>query len=275
MKITLRKRDSVTSAVLFIFNILGEYKSGYSIKLSNLMELLQYFDKSEASIRTGLSRMVSANILVNKRENNETIYKLSEIGLENIRLWNKGLGRFFKRYELRSKEWNQQWCFFTLLDFNKSEYENQFILEELKECGLREVNNNIWITPYNIDNDLIILLEQQKFNYLKFSGAFESNINMNILLRDTFQLNKTREKYIEFNDKVRKSSEKMKVADQGKLLPILFELGWDFHDIVTSDPALPKRLLKDWEGDKAVDEMNVVRSELYKKITGFLEEKNV
>jgi DNA-binding transcriptional regulator PaaX len=118
-------------------------------------------------------------------------------------------------------------------------------------------------------------LEQQKFNYLKFLGAFESNINMNVLLRDTFQLNKTRGKYIEFNDKVRKSSEKMKVADQGKLLSILFELGWDFHDIVSSDPALPKRLLEDWEGDKAVDEMNVVRSELFKKIIGFFEEKNV
>jgi DNA-binding transcriptional regulator PaaX len=118
-------------------------------------------------------------------------------------------------------------------------------------------------------------LEQQKFNYLKFSGAFESNINMNILLSDTFQLNKTQEKYIEFNDKVRKSSEKMKVVDQAKLLPILFELGWDFHDIITSDPALPKELLNDWDGDKAVDEMNAIRSELYKKIVGFFEEKNV
>jgi DNA-binding transcriptional regulator PaaX len=98
---------------------------------------------------------------------------------------------------------------------------------------------------------------------------------MNILLRDTFQLNKTQEKYIEFNDKVRKSSEKMKVVDQGKHLPILFELGWDFYDIVTSDPALPKELLNDWDGDKAVDRMNMIRSELYKKIIGFFEEKYI
>jgi DNA-binding transcriptional regulator PaaX len=218
--------------------------------------------------------MVKANILINKRDGNETIYELTEEGLENIRLWNKSLARFFRRHELRRQDWTGKWYFLSILDFNKSEYENLFILEELERCGLREVNNNIWVTPYNIDNDIFIQLEHQKFNYLKFSGSFESNLNLNTLLIDTFQLNKIRKKYIKFIDKVRKGREKMNAVDQGNTLPILFETRWDFYDIVTSDPALPKELLELWEGDNAVDEMNMIRSELFKKIVDFFEGKN-
>ncbi|KUO77752.1 MAG: hypothetical protein APF77_17840 [Clostridia bacterium BRH_c25] len=275
MRITLRKRDSVTSAVLFIFNMIGQYKNEYSIKLSHLLELMQYFNKSEASVRTGLCRMVKANILVNKRVVNETIYELTEEGLVNIRLWNKDLARFFKRHELRQQDWNGQWYFLSILDFNKSEYENLFMLEELEKCGLSEVNNSIWITPYDIDNDIILLLEKHKFNYLKFSGAFESNVNLHVLLSDTFQLRRIGEKYIEFIDKVRENSEKMNAVNKGNILPILFETGWDFYDIATLDPVLPKELLNVWEGDKAADEMKMIRSELYSKIVSFFEEVNI
>jgi DNA-binding transcriptional regulator PaaX len=66
----------------------------------------------------------------------------------------------------------------------------------------------------------------------------------------------------------------MNAVNQGNTLPILFETRWDFYDIVTSDPALPKELLELWEGDNAVDEMNMIRSELFKKIVGFFEGKN-
>lgn len=275
MKITLRKRDSVTSTVLFIFNILGEYKSEYSIKLAHLLEFMQHFNKSEVSTRTGLSRMVKANILVNKKENNETVYELTEVGLQNVRSWNKGIARFFRRYELRWKGWDQQWRFLTIIDFNKSKYENQYILEELWECGLQEINNNIWITPYDIDNDIITLLDHQKLNYLKFSGTCESNMNLYNLLNDTFQLSKTKKKYLEFINKIKKNRKKINKVNGGSLLPILFETGWDFYDVVTGDPALPKELLKVWEGDKAISEMKIIRSQLYNKIIDYFKEKNV
>jgi len=274
MKITLRKRDSVTSSVLFLFNLLGEYKNGYSINLSHLMEFMKYFHKSEASIRTGLSRMVKANILINKREHNEIIYQLTEEGVQNIRQWNKSLAKFYKRYELRQADWNHQWCFLTILDFNKSEYNNLFILEELEGCGLREVNNNLWITPYNIDDEILTLLKNHKFNYLKGLGTFETNMNLNDFLRDTFNLETIRRRYIEFINKVKEINNQRNVPN-GNLLPILFEVGWDFYDIVTSDAVLPKELMKDWEEDQAVREMKAVRSELYKKISDFFKENNL
>jgi phenylacetic acid degradation operon negative regulatory protein len=275
MKITLRKKDSVTSAVLFIFNLLGELKNEYSIKLSILLKILQYFNKSEASIRTGISRMVKADILSTIKVDNETIYKLNQEGLKNIELWNKGLDRFFSRFELRQKDWKNNWCLLTLIDFNRSEYENVFILEELKECGLREINHNMWITPYDIDNDLITLLKNQTIKYLVFSGEFVTIDNLNNLLNTTFEINLLQEKYMTFIDKIRKNSNSMNELDQGYLLPILFELGWDFYDITIMDAMLPQEIIHQWVGDKAVHEMKLIRAELLSRIMDYFKKNNI
>lgn len=275
MKITLRKRDSVTSAVLFLFNILGEYKNEYRIKLNSLLTLMGYFGKSEVAVRTGLSRMAKADILVNKRENNETVYELTEEGLNNIRLWNKGLARFFKRVGLRQEKWNQKWSLLSVVDFNKSNYENLFILEEFAECGLCEINNSLWITPYDIDDDITALLENRKLGYLNFMGTVESNLNLYDLLDRSYQIDSLRGKYIEFLDKIGKNGEKISGGEPGALLPILFETGWDFYDIATSDPMLPKELLSVWEGDRAASEFKANRDDLYRKIADFLEKENI
>ena len=275
MKITLRKRDSVTSIVLFLFNIFGDYKNEYGIKLNSLLMLMGCFGKSEVSVRTALSRMVKADILVNKREKNETTYDLTEEGLKNISLWNKGLTRFYKRAKLRQEEWNQKWRLLSVVDFNKSDYQNLFILEEFGECGLHEINNNLWITPYDIDSDIIVLLKNQKLGYLNFTGTFESNLNINGLLDSTYQIDSLRVKYTEFIDKIRKSSGKINDMEPSALLPILFDTGWDFYNIVTSDPMLPKELISVWEGDRAVSEFMRLRGDLYSKIMVFVEKEKI
>ncbi len=275
MKITLRKRDSVTSSVLFLFNIFGEYKNVYAIKLDRLLRIMQYIGKSEAAVRTGLSRMVKADILMNKREGNETVYELTEEGLKNITHWNKGLTRFFRRAGLRQEAWNRKWNLVSIFDFNKSDYENLFILEELMECGLREINNNIWITPYSVDSDIVALLKNRRRGYLNYMGIFETNLNFGDLLEKTYQISSLRAKYISFLDKVGKNRDMINGEDPGALLPILFEAGWDFYDIVTSDPMLPKELLSDWQGDRAVSEFKALRSILFSKIVVFFEKENI
>jgi len=124
LKIILRKKDSVTSIVLFIFNIYGEYTNQYSISLSNLIDFMQQFDKNETSTRMGLSRMVKAGVLENKRSDEQVFYHLTEYGLENINIWNEGISRFFSRYKKRNQGWDKSWYSVALLDFNRSDKEN-------------------------------------------------------------------------------------------------------------------------------------------------------
>ncbi len=269
MKITLRKKDSVVSIVLFIFNIVGELKNEYTINLQKILEYLQYFGKSEASIRTGLSRMVNSGILTRERKNNETVYGLSEEGLNNINLWNKSISRFFNRYNNRFEDWDKKWKLLEIIDFNKSEFKNQFVLDEFKETGLREINNN-WITPYSLDDDVILMLKDRSFKHLIFSVTVEEGMDIDTILKDFFQLDALKIQYSEFISKIKKKNELKKEKKGGELLPILFEIGWDFYDIVTEDPALPVDLLGEWEGDKAVENMKNFRTELLKEISIFL-----
>jgi phenylacetic acid degradation operon negative regulatory protein len=274
MKITLRKKDSVTSIVLFLFNIHGQYKDNYSIELSNLIKFIKYFNKSEGSIRMSLSRMVKSNILINKKINNETVYKLTKEGLENIKIWNRNLAKFFKRYELRHSEWNKNWNLIILINFNKSNIENQFIIDEFKETGIKELDNNIWISPYSIPDKLIEKINKNNYKYLQTTGDLTTNLDSDYLLNNIFKINQIRKKYIQFINNSQILEEKIKKLKGGDLLPLLFQLGWQFYDIVTSDPALPSELLKDWEGDIAVKKMNQLRSKLYNEIINYFQKVN-
>ncbi|PKM81977.1 MAG: hypothetical protein CVU89_06455 [Firmicutes bacterium HGW-Firmicutes-14] len=275
MKIVLRKKDSVTSIVLFIFNIYGEYTGEYSIGLNKLIRFMQLFDKNETSTRMGLSRMVKAGILANKRRRNEVCYQLTEYGLENIRIWNEGIVRFFARFKKRHTEWDQKWYLAVLMNFNKSEKENQSVVDELEEIGLREVEKNIWLCPYRVSDEIADLSTKNDFKYVELWGG---NINYNFpadrLLEDVFKTGAVRKSYHRFRgvmEETKKEYAGLKDND-GCHLPLLFKLGWNFYDTAVSDPALPGELVGDWEGDRVVKEFRLMRQYLYDQVTGYFQQ---
>ena len=272
MKIILRKKDSVTSIILFVFNIYGEYFGQHSISLSNLISFMQPFDKNETSTRMGLSRMVKAGILMNIKKNGQVFYRLTEYGLENINIWNDGISRFFGRYRKRNKGWDNNWYCLVLLDFNRSDKESQVVLDELNEIGLREVNKNIWISPYVISKEVRDLISINCIKCLEVvDGGLYLNFPLGELLENTFKVETVRERYLEFLNlmgEIGKETEDIKSND-GHYLPLLFRLGWNFYDIAVSDPVLPKELLESWEGDKVVEEFRLLRAKLFEKVTEY------
>lgn len=274
MKITIRKRNSVTSITLFIFNLINEYKNDNTINLGILIELLKTFHKSESSIRTSLSRMVKADILLNKKKNEETFYELTQNGIKNINYWNNGISRFYKRYKLRFERWDKKWYFLNLFDFNKSKPENFFIVEDIKEFGLKEVNNN-WITPYSIDEEIIKILKNEKINYLLFNGHFNTNKNFIKFIYEAYNIKNIEIKYNHFLNKINLYEKKINSKKTEDLLPILFDIGWDFYDLTTSDPALPNNLLTNWVGDKAIKKMKNIRSEITNRIFKKFKDLNI
>ena len=274
MKIVLRKKDSVTSIVLFIFNIYGEHTGEYSIGLSKLISFMQQFNKNETSTRMGLSRMVKARILVNRRSGNEICYQLTDYGLENIKIWNEGIVRFFARFKKRHNVWDQKWYLAALMNFHKSDKENQLIVDELMEIGLREIEKNLWLCPYRVSNEIVDLSIRNDFNYVElWGGNIHYNFSVDQLLEDVFKIEAVRKSYLEFwgvMEEIKNEYVGLKDND-GYYLPLLFKLGWNFYDIAVSDPALPEELVADWEGDRVVKEFILMRQYLYDKVTGYFD----
>ncbi len=269
MKITLRKRNSVTSIVLFIYNLYGEYRGEYSISLDNLINYIQCFGKSESAIRMSLSRLVSSDILENKKDDRQVVYHLTEEGLGNIESWNRGMSRFFERYKLRYKEWNSQWKSIYLIDFNKSDQGNKIVLEELEELGLGELDNNLWISAYDMEREIEkVIADRTDINYLFFDGDISTNLSLSELIERAYNLKELEEKYNDFMQQLEDKEilVKEKSLSAAELVPVLFELGWGFYDIATSDPALPKELNYSWSGDQAVEKFKELRGLLYSSI---------
>lgn len=271
MKIILRKRDSVVSIVLFLFNIFGEHTGQNAIKLDHLIKSMSYFDKNETATRMGLSRMVKSGILVNEKESNDVYYRLTDDGIQNLNAWNLGVARFRNRYALRNKPWDGRWYLLALLK-NKGSYdESMSFSNEILELGLRQLNRDLWISPYRFHEEIRSLLDNKQ-EYLEITGEVISRNNKLDIIEGIFLINEVRTQYEEFlilTAETRK--ELVNLPDLGGNLPLLFHLGWNFYDIAVNDPALPKDLLSDWIGDKAVSEMQELRNLLYKKTTEFFD----
>ncbi len=58
MKVILRKNDSATSLLLFVYNSYFNFYQKDTIKLSSLLEIMKAFGKSESATRMSLSRTV-------------------------------------------------------------------------------------------------------------------------------------------------------------------------------------------------------------------------
>lgn len=271
MRIILRKRDSVVSIVLFLFNIFGEHTGQKAIKLEHLIKSMDCFAKNETATRMGLSRMVKSGILFNEKAGNDVYYHLTDYGIQNLKSWNLGVARFRDRYALRRKPWDGKWYLLALLKSKDYNEEIMTISEELIELGLRQLNRDLWISPYRFHEEIKTLLDE-KLDCFEITGGVISSKNESELVENIFQINEIHSQYEKFlvvAGETRK--EIISLSDLGGYLPLLFHLGWYFYDIAVNDPVLPKDLLSDWIGDKAVLEMQVLRNLLYKKTTEFFD----
>lgn len=268
MKIVIRKKNSVTSIILFLFNLFEEIIGSSSIRLGILIETMMKFDKNETAIRMGLSRAVKSGILINKTIDNDVYYELTKEGSANIEAWNAGMKRFFQRYEQRNKNWNEQWYILTMLDFIKTNEDNGLVVEELKELGMAEINNNVWILPYSVSKEVAKLFSERNLTYFEIEGGIQSNRNVVDLINDVYDIKLIQKKYRDFIKSVKEVESMIEglEKDLGSCLPILFELGWQYYDITTQDPALPTAILGNWEGDKAFTQFGELRGSLLDRL---------
>ncbi|MBR0600616.1 hypothetical protein [Sinanaerobacter chloroacetimidivorans] len=259
MDLILRKNDSATSLLLFIYNHYVTETSNDRLKLSSLLEILKVFDKNESAIRMSLSRAVKSNVLVNSREDGDVYYTLSHLGRESIESWNKGVNSYWRRYHLRHLPWNGKWYLINI-EFPDDKKQKSEMIDQLHQIGFSFPNSKIGISPYDFRNEVDTLTKKygMEKDILEMYGDMYIKKEMKEFLEEVYHIEILKKRYEEFIGKwsgkfqeLKEECRKDHFVGNGLALPVLHELGWQFFSIAANDAVLPIDLYPLWEGDRA------------------------
>ncbi|HOM43465.1 MAG TPA: PaaX family transcriptional regulator C-terminal domain-containing protein [Bacillota bacterium] len=279
MKLILRKNDSATSLLLFIYNNYYSKTSKDDLKLSSLLAILKAFDKNETAIRMSLSRAVKSGFLINSKVAGEVVYTLSPMGKQAIKLWNQGVISYWKRYRLRRQPWDGKWHIINI-EFSDDKKQRQEIIDKLEQYGFVLINANTWISPYYQKDEVDELIKEYNLEkrIVEIHGEIKLRREIDGFIESIYCLDGLGKKYGEFvstyAEKLQQIKEVYKDSrfiDSGKALPLLHELGWHFFNIASDDAVLPMQLRSHWEGDEAADLMSELREMLMEASMKFFE----
>lgn len=263
MYLTIKKKDSVTSILLFIFNAFLVNQGITAIPLRKIFKIMEPFQRSETSIRMALSREMQNGVLVSKKHDREVYYHLTDEALRGFAHWGKTLNNFVEKIKWQTNNWDGFWH---LLIFYSSVEESRIeFIEYLSESGYGCLSNrSTWIIPYSIVPATLAKAEQLGLNKDMFifnSQHVGSQTVEDIVEQAWPGIKELKAKYEDFHYRVIKSlSDLDKMLPTGaETLPLLHRLGQDLFEIIQDDPQLPLELLPDgWKGiDSARDFMNL------------------
>lgn len=276
----LRKNDSSTSLILFVYNMFMRKAKKDSLKLTSLLEILEDFEKTESSVRMSLSRAVKAGLLQNERTGDEVVYSLTPSGKETISLWNEGSRRFWQRYQLRQSSWDGKWHILRI-DFSAEPDKKQALTEALSGLGFGNAGGGLWVCPYYRPEEVHGLLpDSVKKTMLEIRGELTTQKNIRTFVEEVYHLEKLAAGYgrfiREYGSLAGRLKEKREKGEQGgpEELNVLARLGWDFFDTAGEDAALPWELEPLWVGDEAALIMRELRPALETLAWNYLKKFN-
>ena len=278
MAVNIRNKDSVTGIVLFIFNLLQEYKGRSAmIEQRDLIHYLEAFEKSESSIRMGLSRMSRSEVIKRIKSDSEIYYTLDEEGEEYIDIWRRGLRYFKLKHKKRqNSNWNFDWDCYVFRGFRKTDSKNADLVEILCELGYAEIESNVWISSYNMRSELDPILNDKEISYINMNSQVNGKIDIANFLKEEFKIESLKEEYEKLILMIKENNKQIKKSNLNtvELLPLLGYTGWKFYSIITRDPFLPGPLLDDWIGDRVVKLFIDFRKSLFTEIINVLFDKD-
>lgn len=272
MRLILKKKDGLTSLLLFVYNNYLFTNSKASIKLSNLLEIMKAFGKNETATRMSLSRAMKAGLLINSVQNNEVFYELTLEGRRYIELWNVEANRFWMRYQYRESSFDNNWYYVSILSGQNINENKVDFIDALRQYGFAQLNANTYVSPYHQHQEVLELIKKYDLSdgIVELYGEMKIHKDIDIFLNEIFTINNLNKQYEQFIDKykdklieIREVCKLKDFVDGGLALPLLSELGWDFFGIATLDAALPKQILQNWQGDEAVQIMKELRTILF------------
>jgi DNA-binding transcriptional regulator PaaX len=225
----------------------------------------------------GLSRMSRSKVIRRIKSDSETYYTLDKEGQEYIDIWRRGLNYFRLKYQKRqNNNWNFDWDCYIFKGFRKTDSQNTDLVEIMGEIGYAEIESNVWISSYNMGSELDPILNDKEISYLNINDQVKGKIDIADFLKEEFKLEVLKYEYEDLISMINENDEQIKKYNllTVELLPLLGYTGWKFYSIITRDPFLPKPLLNDWIGDRAVNLFIDFRKRLFAEITNGLFDKD-
>ncbi|MGE5605337.1 MAG: PaaX family transcriptional regulator C-terminal domain-containing protein [Bacteroidota bacterium] len=276
MYLKIKRKESVSSILLFIFNVFLVERGITSIPLRKIFKILEPFQKNETAIRMGLSRELQNGLLINGKENGEVHYYLTETALNGFKYWMKTMDYDRAKMQLQLADWNSIWSILALnnrMELERTIYEK--ISEELRQISYGLLNKNVWISPY-LQTKLILELSQ-KYHIENEVHLFESRLSnlesISSLVSTIWPINKLYEQYQAFLENLTNESKLLNIESRngGGGLPVLYRLGFEYFEIVQDDPRLPLQLLpSNWPGLQAAKSFNQLRERILPNANNFI-----
>lgn len=250
MYLSFKKKDSVTSILLFLFNVFLVERDTRSIPLKKVFVLLEPFKKSETAIRMGLSRGVQGGLLVNYRESGEVYYRLTDEAVRGFEYWQSTLARFKERIKLQTSVWEGQWSIVAAAGRDKRLADE--LADRLVQLGYGNLDKNLWVSPYDLNHQVTeFALDKglEKSLYL-FRGRLEGNRPPADIVSATWPVEELAQRYDLLTKKMTRALMKLSVQQaEGSGLPFLHFYGLEVFELIQADPQLPLKLLPvDWPG---------------------------
>lgn len=263
MKIVLRKEDSSTSNLLFIYNIVYSKTKKDRLNLSSLIEIMKCFNTSESATRMALSRACKSGILSTSKLGKEVVYTLTPLAIYHIQNWNIEAQSCWNRLNLRNSSWDGKWNF---IHINLKDQTFKDVLHErLQRLGYFQINVQTWLSPYNQINELndFVIELNTNIELASINGDFNASKGIKEFIELKVNLTNLNEQYITFLNQYEPLLTQLKDTStslmNGGSLPILHKLGYSYFAIALKDPMLPRLLLPIWKGDTAAILMKDLR----------------
>lgn len=277
MFITIKRKDSVTSILLFIFNVFLVERGITTIPLKKIFKLMEPFQKNETAIRMGLSREVESGLLINQRKDGEVYYYLTEIVTEGFKYWMKTMDYDQKKIQLQFQNWNGLWSLLLIEnDLEQSQDNLKNFFEALKEFSFGNLNKNLWISPYNFHEQVTRQIHEQNLGlkiYL-FESRLTNHNSATNLASKIWPLANLAKQYEKFLNSLMEAAGNIDPDSyrSGGGLPFLHRFGLDYFEIVQNDPRLPLQILpSDWQGIKAAKAFKEFRERIIPKSNEFID----
>ncbi|MFZ5366399.1 MAG: PaaX family transcriptional regulator C-terminal domain-containing protein [Patescibacteria group bacterium] len=179
------------------------------------------------------------------------IEKIIKDGQPYLRLSNQGrirLNRDFPLLLMQQKGWDGQWRIVIFDISEASRYIRDVLREKLKSLGFGKLQQSVYISPYDFEQDLAEFLESHHLLGKAFVLTAKHRLmgDAQTLANYVWKLDKINGEYQEILDKLEKL--KLPKAAEEKTA-LIQQLRIEYFDLLLKDPLLPKELLPDdWLG---------------------------
>ena len=265
----IKRNDSVTSILLFIFNVFLSKQGINEVSIKKILRLLEPFEKSETSIRMGLSRGMQKGLMTSRKKNTEVYYRVTERTVQWFSYWWQTMQRFEERIALQQQSWDGKW---SIIYTSGNCHE---VVRALNDYGYGMLEKYLFISPYNFHDQVAQLASRynKDQSLIIFSSENISNKTTEEIVAKAWKTKGLALRYEDFTAELNTISDKFNDDNRGSghELPILHSLGLKLFDIVQLDPQLPVQLLPtDWSGLLAFTGFNSIKERILQGADTFI-----